>query len=162
MKDVMNTPDAIVRNNRRFPVKRIEHKNVNWPKLSQTFSNTAARSSATGVSYALKIWTMYERIAKTPVNCCKKNNGIKIAKGLRVDFRFNSDSFSRNVGNGCEHFKSCLMHVLHDFERLLCRCRSLNSCAIASAGTQPRSHWSDFFASSVRFFDNNHWGVSGI
>lgn len=158
----MNTPDPIVRKRRRLPINRIEHKNVNWPKLSKKFRNTAARSSATGLSYALKICTMYERIANTPVNCCKKNNGIKIANGLRVDFRFNSDSFSRNVGNGCEHFKFCLMHVLHEFERILCRCRSLNSCAIASAGTHPRSQRSDFFASFVRFFDRSHCGVSGI
>lgn len=101
-------------------------------------------------------------IDRMPLNCDRKNNVITMANGFSVRFRFNSDSFSIIVGNGWVHFTFCLIQLLHDFERSLCRCRSWNSWVTASLDTQPRNQQSDFSASAVRFFDNNHCGVSGI
>lgn len=147
---------------RRFPESRTKHMKTIFAMLSANDMTAAASSGGIGLSYALKIWTINGLIAWTPVNCARKKSTIIIMNGLSVLFRFNSDNFSTNVGNGCEHLIFCLMHKLHDLERSLCRFKSLNSCATASRETQPRSQHKDFSASSTRFFAKSHWGVSGI
>lgn len=81
--------------------------------------------------------------------------------GLKVRFCFNSINFSTKVGKGCEHFKPFLAHESHDFVSSLWRFKSSNSRDTVSFETQPRSQRSDFSASSVRFFERSHCGVSG-
>lgn len=104
---------------------------------------------------------MNDRIAGAPVKLTRKNIEITMINGCRVDRRFSSEHLSTRVGGGWVHCKLCLMHKLHDFEFLLCRCRSVNSSAIACSVAHPRSQHNDFSACLVRFFDSNHCGVSG-
>lgn len=83
-------------------------------------------------------------------------------KGFSVRFLFNSLTFPIKLGAGCVHLRFCLIQALHALERSLYRWRALNSSATASGRTHPRSQQSALSASSTRFFDKSHNGVSGI
>lgn len=133
-----------------------------FPTFRATFTKAAALSGASGLSYALKIWTIKLPMANAPENWARKNNNIIMQNGLSVCLRRSSLNLSSIVGNGCVHFWACLMQESQDLARSLYCWSSLNSWATTSLDTQPRSQQSDFSASSARSFDNSHWGVSGI
>lgn len=104
---------------------------------------------------------MYGRMAKMPQNCMMKHwNAIKM-NGFSVRLRPTSFNFSQSVGGGCTHLVANFSQFKHELDIALYRCRSLNSPETAAGDTQPRSHCSDFIASSSRALDSNHIGVSG-
>lgn len=82
--------------------------------------------------------------------------------GFTVRYRNSSRYFSSNVGGGWPHFWLCLLHELQDVERSHCRCSDCSSLDTDGFETQPRNQQRASAASSSRFFDNSHWGVSGI
>lgn len=101
-------------------------------------------------------------MAAVLVNWYRKNRLITIKNGFSVRFLFNSLTFPIKLGAGCVHLTFCLTQTLQDLERSLYRCRALNSSDTISGRTHPRSQQSAFSASSTRFFDSSHSGVSGI
>lgn len=111
----------------RFPVNRSNVRKQNIPKLLTTPDRAAARSGTIGLSYALKICTLYGIIAITPANRAITNAAITIQNGFIVCDRPSSWILSRIVGNGCGHFWFCLMQFAHDFENSLYRCSSCSS-----------------------------------
>lgn len=152
----------MVKYSRRLPVNRTKHMNKTFAMLSNNDIRATAWSASIGLSYALKICTMNGRIENVPENWASKNNTKIIVNGLMVRRRFNSPNFSSTVGDGCEHGRFCFSQNVHDFERTLCSCSSWNSADTVCDEAQPRSQHNDFSASFTRFFDSNHWGVSGI
>lgn len=104
---------------------------------------------------------MYGRIAPNPLNVDKKNVNKTRNNGVSVFLRFNSFIFMSIVGAGCTHFKFCWVQASHEFDRSMYLLSDSNSKFTLFADTHPRSHCSDFCASSVRFLDSNHNGVSG-
>lgn len=124
-------------------------------------SMTVVRLASSGTPYALRICTMYGRMAKMPQNCMMKHwNAIKM-NGFRVRLRPTSFNFSHSVGGGCSHLADNFSQFKHELDAALYRCKSANSPDTAAGDTQPRSHCSDFIASSPRAFESNQIGVSG-
>lgn len=156
------TPDNTVKYKRRLPKKRTNVMNVMVAKTFKKLRIDVAWSGANGLLYALNICTRYGVIAKIPEHCRITNRAITMAKDLSVRLRLNSDSRCISEAGGWTHFKLLAMQASHDLERSEKRLRSLNSLATTAFGTQPRNQHNDCSARSVKPFDNNQCGVSGI
>lgn len=118
--------------------------------------------ASSNIPNALKMGTIYGRIANIAVNCINANAVTTNTNGLSDRFRSISLNLLRSVGDTCVHFVLDFMHSPHvDDIRLIC-CNCLNSAEILSVDTQPRRICIDFCASSTRFFDNSHIGASGM
>lgn len=137
------------------------HNRMMLPNSPTSPTITVAQLASIGIPYAFNIWTVYGRIARMPVNCDNRKMDMTNKNGFSVRLRISSRILSMIVGAGCGHFTFCLMHTLHELDRSLYRWSDLNSCSTPLGDTQPRSHCNDFNASSVRFFDSSHNGVSG-
>lgn len=97
-----------------------------------------------------------------PENCAIKNATHSKTNGFKFLFRTNSCSFCTVVGGGCVHLMLSFTHLEHEFEITLYRSSSWNSFSTALGDTHPRSHCRDLRASSFRFLESSHRGVSGI
>lgn len=137
------------------------HNRMMLPNSPTSPTITVAQLASSGMPYAFNIWTVYGRIARMPVNCDNRKMDMTNKNGFSVRLRVSSRILSMIVGAGCGHLTFCLMHTLHELDRSLYRWSDLNSCSTPLGDTQPRSHCNDFNASSVRFFDSSHNGVSG-
>lgn len=114
------------------------------------------------IPWALKIGTMYERIANIAVNCITRNKRVTKANGLSVRFFVISMNLSSNVGGGWGHFILNFEQLSQDADIWLICFSCSNSIEILSVETQPLSTCKFRCASSVRFFESNQIGVSGI
>lgn len=139
----------------------MEHNKIIFPSNPTTPIITFAQLTSSGIPYACKICTKYGRMASIPENCDNRKMPNTKKNGLSVRLRISSRNFSMIVGGGCMHLIFRLMQILHELECSLYRSNELNSSSTAFGDTQPRSHCNDFCASSVRFFDSSHNGVSG-
>lgn len=151
-----------MRNSLRLPMNFTVSTHVMVPTMPVTPSATVAQFGLIGVPYTVRMRMMYGRIACMPENCVTQNTMSSTANGFNVRFRTNSFNFCAAVGGGCIHFCSAFTHSGHAFEYSLYRTMPANSFSTAFGDTHPRSHCNDFNASSVRFFDSSHNGVSGI
>lgn len=154
-------PVKFVKYSVRFPVHRSNVRKQKIPKLLTTLAIAFARSGAIGLSYAVKISTLYGIIAITPANSAITNAAITMQNGFFVCDRPSSRNRWHIVGIGCGHFWFILIQLLHDFERSVYRCSSWSSLATADFGAHPRNHCKAFSASAVRFFASSQIGVSG-
>lgn len=128
--------------------------NNNW--------HTVAQFELIGSWNVSKICTIYGRIDVMPQNCEIAKQKMTTAKGRIVRFRTSSFILSRRFPLAWVHLMWLFWQGIHEFEFSEYRCISLNSFSTAFGDTQPRSHWSDFKASSLRFLESSHNGVSGI
>lgn len=88
---------------------------------------TVAQLALIGVPYALKICTMYGRIACIPENWHMKKPNSSNMNGFIVRLRFSSLNFCSVVGAGCGHFFCAFTHTGHELENSLYRCNAWNS-----------------------------------
>lgn len=68
---------------------------------------------------ALRIGTMYGRIANNAVNCITRKRMLTNANGLSTRFFVISWILSHNVGGGCVHFVLDFTQLSHDADNLL-------------------------------------------
>lgn len=146
----------------RPPVSKIFVIKSLLTNSNQFHWHTVAQFELIGSWNVSKICTMYGRIDVMPQNCEIAKQNMTTAKGRIVRFRTSSFILSRRFPLACVHLTCVFWQGIHEFEFSEYRCISLNSFSTAFGDTQPRSHCSDFKASSFRFLERSHSGVSGI
>lgn len=130
-------------------------------KMPITPMIVVVRFASNEMPWALKIWTMYGRIANIAVNCIRRNRQVTKANGLRVRFLVMSLNLLNRVGGGWVHFALVFTQLSHDADIWLISFSWLNSAEILSVDTHPRSTCNVLWASSERSFESSQIGASG-
>lgn len=124
---------------------------------------TVAKFGLIGDRYALRICTVYGVKWWVPETKASHPVSNKMTKGFSVRLRINSlMPWTVVCLLECVHLTLAFLQILHEFDDSLKHLMVSNSDWTADCGTHPRSHCSDFKASSFRCFDSSHIGDSGI
>lgn len=147
---------------RRLPIVRMKSTMQTLAKIPMTPMIVVVKFASSEMPWALKICTMYGRIANIAVNCININKMVTRANGLRVRFLVISLNLSTNFGGGCVHLALNFVQLSHDADIWLICLSCSNSGEILSVDTQPRNICKVRCASAERSFESSQIGASGI